>query len=131
MTSATYAGTTCPEMTTAGTSVTRSTALNPSTSSIHQPSPPLSATNVPVSKLIPDIEESDADGTGSEILLTTSSNTFNAILVHINDAGNVIGNRITANPQNSLHKTSYSDMVTVASVNDTFVQDNGVVVTAL
>ncbi|CAL8126332.1 unnamed protein product [Orchesella dallaii] len=125
LTSATYAGTTCPEMTTtAGTSVTRSTVMHPS--SVHQPSPPL-ASNVPVSKLIPDIEESDGDGDASDSLLTVQ-NTYTAILVQTNEAGNLIGNRLTPNPQTNFRKP---DVVTVASVNETFVQDNGVVVTAL
>ena len=130
LTSATYAGTTCPEMTTAGTSVTRSTILHPSTSSLHQPSPPLSNTNVPVSKLIPDIEESDDDNASDSQVLTSGQNAYIAILVQQNGPSNLNGNRV--NPQqNNLGKTSYSDMVTIASVNETFVQDNGVIVTAL
>ncbi|ODM97955.1 Somatostatin receptor type 4 [Orchesella cincta] len=118
MTSATYAGTTCPETTTAGTSFTKSTVVHPS--------PPLPS-HVPVSKLIPDIEESDGDGDASDSLLTVQ-NTYTAILVQTNEAGNLIGNRLTPNPQTNFRKP---DVVTVASVNETFVQDNGVVVTAL
>lgn len=86
--------------------------------------------HIPVSKLIPDIEESDGDGSGTDTIHNLQN--MSAILVQTNEVGNLIGNRLTPNlQQNNVRKPTYSDMVTVASVNETFVQDNGVVVTAL
>lgn len=117
MITATYAGTGM-ETTTV---TTRSTVV---------PSPHLHSpisTHVPVSKLIPDMDESTSDNMINSAPMTTVVVVPNpSVHITINDNYSVDDNFRFSKPL-----TTYTDASSIGSINETFVQDNGVVVTAL
>jgi len=127
LTSATYAGTGMETTTMA----TRSTVVP----SPHIPSP--MSTHVPVSKLIPDIDDSTSDNMMTAVVITApmTEMTFPTPPVHI-----IINDHCTTDDNYAITSsgkpaTTYSDgtntTIAIGSINETFVQDNGVVVTAL
>jgi len=127
LTSATFAGTSYPEITFAGTSNTKTTMIFPNSPSL-LPSP--QSPHVPVGKLIAGLDDFDNSVSNGIKILPSSGTTYHdpfKINYSHDDENRSNGRSIERRPHHNHHNIPEIKI----SINETFVQEDGIQVTAL